>query len=224
MALPDEEKEIGEIVNRLLDNLAATMQSQVGREGVLFRSKVGDVRARHMDYLKAGTFTTELLAAFTIAYEAEAKLSGFQVMHAALFDEEPEGEISKAIVQAAIGLCLSTESKLISAVEYTSRDDVESAIAVMKEAFNEARDLAADASDSSLYRALTSLAGSVTAHLANVARPLPRMVEFRSMAIEPALVLSNRFYYEPERWEELVLENKIVHPAFCPRILRGLAS
>lgn len=224
MSLSTEEREIGEVVNRMLDSLALTIESQVGREGIAFRSKVGDIRARYMDYLKAGTFPTQLLTAFNIAYKANPRLGNFRNMHTQLFAENPIGEISIAIVQVSIGFCLSIESKLVTALEFTSRDDVDAMIKIMKEAFDVARELAADAADSSAYQALTALAGSVTAHLADEARPLPRMVTFKSAATEPALVLSNRFYYAPGRWEELVNENKIVHPAFCPRELRGLAS
>lgn len=224
MTLATEEREIGEIVNRLLDSLALTMESQTGREGIVFRSKVGDVRANHMDYLKASTFTTELLAAFTVARKANARLAGFHNMHTLLFEESPVGDISKAIVQVTISFCLSTEAQLITNLEFTSRDDVDQMIRAMKLAFDIAREQAADGNDSSIYQQLTYLAGALTSHLANVARPMPRMVTFYPKATEPALVLSNRFYYDPERWEELVLENKIVHPAFCPRELRGLAS
>ena len=224
MSLATEEREIGEVVNRLLDSLALTMESQTGRDGVTFRSKVGDVRAKHMDYLKASTFPKELLSAFTIARKAQARLAGFRNMHTLLFAETPVGDIAKSIVQCAISFCLSVEAQLITNLEFTIRDDVDEMIRTMKSAFDIARDQAADGNDSSIYQQLTYLAGSLTAHLANVARPLPRMITFSPKATEPALVLSNRYYYDPERWEELVLENKIVHPAFCPRELRGLAS
>lgn len=224
MTLATEEREIGELVNRMLDNLALTMQSQIGRGSIRFRSKVGDVRANYMDYLKAGTFPAELNAAFEIAFESQARLAGFRNLRTRLFEEEPIGDITKAIWQTSIFFSLSVESRLLTNLEFTSRDDVDAMIKVMKEGFDAARELAADALDSSVYQALTFLAGATTAHLANVARPLPRIVTFKAMAIEPALTLSNRYYRSAERWEELVLENKVVHPAFCPRELQGLAS
>lgn len=226
MSLVLEEKEISALVNRLLDNLSLTVESQTGRAGIVVRQKIGDLRASFMDRLADETFAAELLACFTAAREANARLAAFGNVREALFvdAEASPGDVCSAIIQTGIGFCLSAEAQLATAVEFNSRDDVDEMIKRMKDAFDTARELAADAYDSFTYQQLTYLAGAVTAHLASVARPLPRMVTFKMAEMMPALSLGNRLYYDTSRWEEIVQENKVVHPAFCPRELRGLAS
>ena len=224
MSLNSERDEITGVVNRLLDNLSLTASSQTGRQGVALRRQIGDVRAHFFAYLQDATFAIQLLACFTAAHEANVKLASLVAVHNAIYEEVPVGEITTAIVQAATGFCLATESRMITDIEFTSRDDVEVMMKTMKAAFDTARDLAADAVDSNSYQTLTYLAGALTNHLANVARPLPRMITFRMPISLPALALSNRVYHTAERWEEIVQENKTVHPAFCQRDIRGLSS
>ena len=224
MSIASENEEITAVVNRLLDSLAATVSSQVGGTGADLRRQIGNVRSFYSDYLRDGTFYTQLLSCFTIAREASAKLSSFVKVRDKLFLETPVGETPKLIVQAAIGFCLGAESRLITAISFSSRDAVEEMIANMKLAFDTARDLSADALDSSSYQNLTFLAGALTNHLATTARPLPRMVTFDMKETMPALTLSNRIYYTAERWEEVVEENHVIHPAFCPRNIRGLSA
>jgi hypothetical protein len=224
MSLSSEQDEITGIVNRMLNNLAATVESKTGSSGASLRQQIGDIRASYMDYLKDNIFTTELLVCFTTARDLKVRLGSMANVRLGLFDETPVGEISNAIVQAGIGFCLSAESKLITDIEFVSRDDVDAMIKTMKSAFDTARELAADAIDSASYQSLTFLAGALTSYLADAARPLPRMVTFHMQTPMPALALSNRIYYTTERWEEVVNENRIVHPAFCPREIRGLAS
>lgn len=219
-----ETEEITDIVNRLLDGLSVTISSQVGSSGVALRSKIGDMRSNYFDYLRDDTFAAKLLEIYTVSRQASAKLSGFVQLREQLFTELPIGDVAKLIVQMAIGFCLSAESRLITTIEFTSRDDVEDMIATMKIAFDTARDLAADALDSLSYQNLVFLAGSLTNHLATKARPLPRMITFRLASAMPALALSNRVYYVGDRAEEIVAENHIIHPAFCPREIRGLTS
>lgn len=224
MSLNSERDEIDEVVNRLLDGIAATVSSSVGSEGVTLRQKIGDLRANYFDYLQTGLFTTKLLACFTAARLSNVKLPGLTNLHWQLFEETPVGDISKNIVQVAIVFCLTTESRLITAIEFSSRDDVEIMLRKSKVVFDTARDLTADMPDSSGYQQLTALAGALTNHLSTIARPLPSMVTFELTTSLPALVASQRVYLTADRWEELYQENKIVHPAFMLRELRGMST
>jgi len=40
----------------------------------------------------------------------------------------------------------------------------------------------------------------------------------------PALTLSQQIYYIADRSDEIIDENKIIHPAFCLREIRGLSA
>jgi prophage DNA circulation protein len=65
------------------------------------------------------------------------------------------------------------------------------------------------------------LHAAITMHLTETARPLPRMIAFQFNMTMPSVVLAQRLYADASRADELRAENKIVHPAFCPR--QGLA-
>jgi hypothetical protein len=224
MSINSERKEIAAVVNRLLDSLSAMVSSQTGEAGYALRRQIGDLRAFYSDYLTDGTFAANVLQCFTIAIEGNVKLPNFVKLREQLFAEAPVGNISKAIVQGAIGFCLSSEARIISAMEFENRDDVELMIKVMRIAFDTARDISADSFDSAAYQALTSLAGALTNHLASSALKLPRVVVFKVAQSYPAMALSQRVYYDASRWEELIQENRVIHPAFCPRSIRGLSS
>jgi prophage DNA circulation protein len=50
------------------------------------------------------------------------------------------------------------------------------------------------------------------------------MLNFAFARVMPTLVLAHRLYADPGRADQLLAENKIVHPAFAPAAGRGLSS
>jgi hypothetical protein len=224
MSLNQENVAVSGIVNRLLDNMALLVNSQTGRDGAELRHQIGDIRSNYYSMIIDGTFPSKLLACFTLALTANSKLDSLFVVHQGLFNETPVGEISSAVVQMAILFCLATESRMISALQFNSRDDVESMMVKMRNTFDTARLLAADSLDTTAYQKLIALAGSLINHLSSVARPLPRMVTFTLTTTLPALAVCQRVYYSADRSDEIIDENKIVHPAFCMREIRGLSA
>jgi len=224
MSLNKEAVELSGIVNRLLDNLSLSITSQTGREGVELRHKIGNIRSNYVSMISDKTFPTELLSCFQTALTANVKLPGLFGVHNGLFKEVPIGEISAAVVQMGILFCLSIESRIIIKIEFISRDDVEIMMNRMRDVFDIARVLAADAPDTTSYQRLTILAGNLISFLSDTARPLPRMVTFNLPIFFPSLTLSQRIYYTAERADEIVDENKIIHPAFCLREIRGLSA
>lgn len=224
MSLNSEKTEIGAIIHRLLDNLLATAPSNSSVAGSYLRYQVGVVRATYIELIIAKQFSTALLGCFTKALEANASFTSLDRVRQQLANETPVGDIAKTIVIGAIIFCLSTECRLIKTIEFVSRDDVDAMMQQTKIAFDSAKEMAADLSETAPYKTLLSLAASSTRYLMATARPLPRMISFTLGATLPALTLSNRLYYDASRWDELVQENKIIHPLFCPRVLRGLSA
>jgi len=216
--------EIAAVLTRLLDNLSLTVSSQTGRTGADLRRQIGRVRADYLTLLANGGFGVALLTCFRVAEQANVKLASLAYVREQLIAEEPVGDIAAVIVQSGISFCLATEARMVSALTFVSRDDVELMMSRMKLAFDAARDKVADMSDSSVYRQLTYLAGALTNHLATKSRPLPSMVTFKMQANLPSLVFSQRVYYEASRADELAQENRIIHPAFCLRDMRGLGA
>ena len=223
MSLNKERTELAGVINRLLDNMSLMITSQTGRDGVELRHQIGDIRSNYNAMIIDGTFATKLQSCFKSAQQANVKLASLFVVHQGLFEEVPVGEFSAAVVQIAIILCLSTESRIIADLKFTSRDDIDLMLVKMRSVFDIARVLSADAPDTSAYQQLTILAGSLINHLSVVSRPLPRMVTFSLTASLPSLMLSQLIYHTAERSDEIVDENKIVHPAFCTREIRGLS-
>lgn len=224
MSLSSDKIEVEGVVTRMLDNLSLTITSKSAREGAAMRQQIGEVRANFAVYLKIGTFPQELLDCFTAAKNANVPLTGLANVRQNLFLEDPVGDISDAIVQMGIGFCLSVESQLITELEFNSRTDVDIMLKRMTAAFSTARELAADSDNSVFYQNLTRLGGSLINFLASESRPMPRMVQFNLPVPMPALALSHRIYYTAERWEEIVAENKIINPAFCPKSITGMSS
>lgn len=224
MSLNSEQDEIADLMTRLLDNLSMTMSSQVGSTGAEVRSQIGRVRANYMAMIRDVELSTELLKCFTLAREAGATIASMVHVREQLFKETPVGVYPVAIVDMAMTYCLAAESRMLTDVEFVSRDDVQVVMARMKKAFDTATDIVADRIDSSVYQALLSLHGALTHYLAAEELMLPRMIRFSMPNVLPSLSLSNRIYYDPSRSEELVDENKIVHPAFCLREIRGLSA
>ncbi len=211
-----------DVLTRLLDNLTATVSSQSGLSGAALRRQIGIVRSNFAIYLENRTFAAALLLCFNEAQAAKVTLASLAAVRKALAAELPDSYAATALVQLATVYCLSVEARLITAIEFVSRDDVEAMITRMKLAFDIARDAAADAQDSATYQTLTFLSGALTQHLASTARPLPRMVKFELHSALPTLALSQRLYYAGDRSDELIDENHIVHPAFAPRTIMGL--
>lgn len=224
MSLATETEDIDGIVNRLLDNMSLSIASVGRQEGSSARRQIGIVRADFLTLLRDRGFGTELLSCFTLLLAIPVTLDSISYVRDQLFLELPEGPIASALVQTAIFYCLSSEGRILSKATFVSRDEVEVMMARMKAAFDRARDIASDDMDSQAYLNLTRLAGAVTQHLATTARPLPRMVTFKVSHSYPAMPLANLLYHDPKRWEELVAENNIHHPAFMPRVLRGLSA
>ena len=114
-------------------------------------------------------------------------------------------------------------SVVLTAMTFTSRDDVTFVRDEINAAFDPAEESAADEMAVVVYRKLVALHAAVTFYLADTARPLPQMLQFQFAAIRPTLIQSYRLYADASRADELRDENKVVHPAFAPRQGRALS-
>lgn len=224
MTLSAEKTDIDGIVYRMMDNLAGSVPSQAGTDAAALRYKIGDLRANHMSYLYDKSFTAKLQDCFNLAASLNAVLLGLAQVREGLFAETATGVYATSVITTSILICLATEATVILDVQFSSRDDIDAMMSKMASAFDTAQEFVADIHDPLIFQSLIKLGGSLINHLANTARPLPRIITFNLNATLPALALSNRIYYDPNRYQELINENKVVHPAFMPRDIRGLSS
>ena len=211
------------MVGRLLDSLVA-IGSSTGREGSDLRRIVGEKRSFAEDSIRSGNIGQDLLDVFHSARLAGSSLAAMSRVRLALESEAATSDLLSRIINIAILLCLSQESVITSGTEFRSRDDIEFALAQMNSAFNKAEEFAADQKDVEIYRALISLHSSVTKHLVEQSRPLPRIVTFNFPQSMPALVLANRIHGDAGRAAELMEENKTIHPLFMSGRGRALSA
>ena len=212
------------IVFRMTRKLMIFIPGQ-GRAGSDLRMAVGDLNAFINQYVQDGTFAQRLLLCFRLAVDAGITLEWMDVVLEQLFSERhPLSDlVAISVVQNSIILALAADARIISVTEFRSRDDVEATMKRMNKWFNQAREFAANEMANPSYLTLVDLHAKVTRYLADTARPLPRMVTFELEPL-PALTASNRVYGDGARWDEIVQENHIVHPAFCMPVLRGLSE
>ena len=126
-------------------------------------------------------------------------------------------------VLAIVRLTLAAEARIIAAMTFRSRDDVDALAKVVNEAFSQTELVAADDLNADVYMALLRLHGDITQHLADSGRVLPRVISYKYQMVMPSLRMAQLAYADPTRSSDLEYENAVVHPAFMPLSGRMLA-
>ena len=138
-----------------------------------------------------------------------------RVRRAAL-TEVPISFAALQTVLAIIRLTLASQARIISEMTFGSRRQVEELADAVDLAFNQTTEVAADDLDQATYMALLTLHGTVIKHLADRGRQLPRVISYKYQMVMPALRMAQRAYTTADRYQELITENNVVHPAFMP--------
>jgi hypothetical protein len=224
MTLADLEEAIG-IVTDLANALGATLTGpNVGTAGSLLRQAVGALQADAEADLRAGAIGAQISACFDQAAAAGATYAAFGKVAAAMLAETPLGLAGIAVANAGIRLALCKQAVIVSATTFVSRDDVEAMVANVNAAFDPAEEYAADDHDPASYQAFVALHASIVRDLQLRAIPLPRLMNITVPRSVPSLTLAQRIYADASRADELMMENRVIHPAFMPSALRALAQ
>ena len=216
-------KEAAEIVDRMMVNLATCIPSR-GRAGSDARVAIGYVRANAVPLLMDDVIGEPLDAAFDQTYQAGATIEQIDTVRVQITQEQPLSFGAVLLTQAGINLCLATEGRIIAAMTFVSREEIDRIQKRMIEPFASAEEVAADVMDSMTFQALIGLHATITNHLVKTALPLPRLVGFRFFEPIPSLVQAYRLYSDASRADEIRAANKVVHPAFCPLTGQGLTT
>jgi hypothetical protein len=222
MSVKTEEKQLTDIINSICEYILQ-MVSAKGIQAAELRRLVGLVRVNGLQYLVDNTFGTNLYNCFVVARTLPITADLVALVRIQITELNPTTPIATMVYDSAIQYCLTTECIFITQMIFTSRNDTQNMMARMTGAFNLARDNAAERMDSATYESLTYLAGTIINHLNTVALTLPELVNFQFGNNWPALSMANLIYQDTSRWEELVNENQVVHPAFMPRAIIGLS-
>jgi len=213
-------KEAAPIVQRVLANLIKTVPSS-GRAGADARAHISDTSVKAYPLLRDDTIADPLIECFDLALASGATWAGIDTVRCEIADEQeddpPTTLGARMMMGVCVGLCFAAEGTIIAGLTFNSRQDVERVKSTIQKPFNDAEETAADAMDQATYMALVELHAAIINFLVVTARPLPRMLNYQFSTPYPSLVLAYRLYDTAERADELRDENKIVHPAFCPR-------
>jgi prophage DNA circulation protein len=169
------------------------------------------------------TFAIAFMVCLELARMSAATVVTMDRVRKAALAEAPASLPAVQTVLAIVRLTLACEARIITAMTFVSRDDVDALATAANAAFAQTSDVASDDLDAGVYQTLISLQAAVVKHLADLGRLLPRVINYDYPVVMPALRMAQLAYADPSRFAELIAENKIIHPAFCPRQGKMLA-
>ena len=212
----DEANEVLAIVARIGPVVLSAAVDLQGDVGTSLRRSVGMMVAdKNMTQLDVFAFALAL--ALDLARHSNATLNTMDRVRKAALAETPVSLPAVLTVNTIVRLVLATEARIIAYMPFRSRDDVSNIATAMNVAFSQSEEVAADNFDAGTYMGLIKLHGDVTRHLSDRGRQLPRVISYEMPVPLPALRLAMLSYADPSRYAELIAENNVVHPAFCPR-------
>jgi prophage DNA circulation protein len=211
------------IIDRMLTALMDGMPI-TGRPGSDLRKLVGQLKANSAASINNGTVGTQLQAVFDTALAAGATLPNMDNARIAMLKETPQYFIGAAMACAGVIFSLVEQTRMITAMTFVSRADVEVMLTKMSDIFDEAKLAMSNMITGTNYEYLVALSATLIQHLAATERMLPRMVSYQLPASLPALTVANLLYGDGARFDELIAENGTVHPAFMQRDLVALSE
>jgi prophage DNA circulation protein len=215
------------ILTRMMNGLLGVVGGPMtGRSDFDLRRAVGDINAEAEELIAVATLPKPLLNAFALAQQAGGTFDAFDRLRRQLLAEVPISNAAIAVTQLGTRFCLSTQARIVAATAYVSRQDADVALGRINDAFAPAEEDAADQHDAGTYQALIALHGATVRDLVDRSMLLPRIVNYTLPQSVPALTLANAIYPDDiarndDRSDEIIMENKVVHPAFMPR--QGIA-
>lgn len=203
-----------------LSGMAATT-SDAGAE---LRRSCTALRGNARTLLQTATLGFPTLECFQAATRTGATSDDFARFRKYLESLAPVYGIGVIVRQMLLRMCLAEESRAVASTMFKSRDQVEACMSRMIGTFGAVQDYAADNREPDVFQAMTTLQATVARDLSVRARPLPKMVSFSYPKRPNALALANRLYGDAGRADELIGENKPIHPAFMPPTGRALST
>jgi prophage DNA circulation protein len=218
----DEANEVLGIVQRIGPVVLSTALDMSGDVGTALRRCVG-MLVSDFNMTDLPTFGTAFSICLDLARNCRATLVTMDRVRKAALAEKPVSLPAVQTVLAIVRLTLACEARIISFMTFGSRDEVEGIATAMNAAFSQTSEAASDDLDAGTYMTVTRLHGDVTRHLADRGRQLPRVIAYQYQMVMPAMRMAQRAYGDPTRYQELISENAVVHPAFMPREGKMLA-
>ena len=215
-----EALEAAPMVNATLEALLAMVPTR-GRSGSDLRSAANDIRVNVLALLQTNDIGPPLVECFEYARVAGANLMMMEGVRAVAASYSPTLVGAIVMRDSLIQFCLATQARIIASTEFVSRQDVDLTWSIINASFNSIEEDVADRMDAMSFRAIIELHAAISYYLVETARPLPRMLRYQFNLTLSTIGIARRLYQDASRADEIRKENKIIHPAFAPRI--GLA-
>jgi hypothetical protein len=219
-----ERAEATELSLRIMKKLTKFSVSSFSTAAATMRLTIGQYMSNFTDLQLGQTVGTELFACFESARVAGATLDTMDGIRTAMFAETPTFPLTVAIVNAAIIMSFVEQCYIISVMDFASRAEVDVIIDKMVPIID---DIKLNKTDSFVvrdYQNFVAVSALLIQHLSATERQLPRVLQLSFPANYPSLTLANRIYGDASRSDELIAENKTVHPAFVARDIRALSA
>jgi hypothetical protein len=203
--------------------VAAAPIDRTTTEAAELRRACGVAQSGGRAAIQDHAFGAMLRAVFDGAGAAGAAPEFFSRVRAIAEAAAPASPIASTVANLAIRLALASEGAALAATTFTSRSQVEAALARVRDGFEAAIDSAMDERQGQAFAALSALYAAVARDLTERARALPRMVSYDAGVSQPSVTVAHRLYADASRAGALVAENAVVHPLFMPAQGRALA-
>jgi prophage DNA circulation protein len=218
----DEANEVLGIVRRIGPVVLSAAVSPTGTVATALRRAVGMMIADD-NMINAPTFAYAFGVCADLARNCQATLVTMDRVRKAALAETPVSQPAVQTVLAIVRITLTQEARILSAMQFLSRNEVDVVATAINDAFMQTSEIASDDLDAGTYMALIRLQGDVVQLLSSTARMLPRVINYSYAMVMPALRMAQRAYADPSRFQQLIAENGVVHPAFMPREGKMLA-
>ena len=218
----DEADEVLGIVQRIGPVVLSAAVNPSGSIGTSLRRAVGMMIA-DVNMINLPTFVIAFMVCLELTRFSAATLVTTDRIRKAALAEAPKSLPAVQTVLAIVRLTLACEARIIAKMTFVSRDDVDAVAVAMNDAFNQTSEIASDDLDAGTYQTLVALHAAVVKQLGDRGRQLPRVIQYSYPTVMPALRMAQLAYADPSRYLELIGENGIIHPAFCPRQGKMLA-
>ena len=222
IAVGDEADEVLGIVQRIGPAVMSSAVDPTGAVGTSLRRAVGMLIADE-NMVDTQAFSIAFGICLDLARQSKATIVTMDRVRKAALAEVPVSFPAVQTVLAIVRLTLATEARIVAYMSFRSRDEVSEISTALNLAFSQTSEVAADDLDQGTYMALITLHGTVIKHLADRGRILPRVISYKYPMVMPALRMAQLAYTSGERYQELINENHVVHPAFMPREGKMLA-
>lgn len=219
-----EREEAAEVVKTVITDLIANITIDPGRPGSMLRLAVGDLLADAEQLIEDAVVAGPLANVFDLARQGGATVEQLEAVRSHTIAITVRSFPAWSVGNTCIRFLLEQCARILAAMTFTSRPQIDVYLDTMNTAFDNAETVAANRQDQGSYQSLIALHAAVTYDLTTRARPLPTIIEYDFTVPRPALWIANRLYGDADRDQELIDENKPVHPAFMQMPVRALSQ